>query len=207
MPWTIDELKYLFTQQLPGWEAQLKMAPGYRPNYTEEQIKNFHPKMSAVLALFYQKQSEWHLVLIQRRAYEGVHSRQVSFPGGKQEYGETLQQTALRETQEEIGIAPKSVEVIGTLTSLYIPPSNFLVYPFVGILKDEAKFEKQDYEVEEILEIPIDFFLDENNRTTSTIMVNKTIPYEVPAFIFREKVIWGATACVLSELVEVVCRK
>lgn len=201
MHWTIDELKQIFAQPLPGWEAQAQMAPPYRPNYTEEQIKNFNPKMSAVLVLFYQKQNEWHLVLIQRRAYEGVHSRQVSFPGGKQEYGETLQQTALRETQEEVGINPETVELIGELTSFYIPPSNYVVYPFAGILQGEPHFKKQDYEVEEILEIPISFFLDKKNRTTTIIHPAPTLSYEVPAFIFEGHIIWGATAIMLSELI------
>lgn len=207
MYWTNDELKHLFSQPLPGWEAQMQMAPPYRPRYTEAQIQNYHPKISAVLVLFYQKQNEWHLVLIQRRAYEGVHSQQVSFPGGKQEEGETLQQTALRETQEEVGIASESVEIIGTLSSLYIPPSNFLVYPFVAIARHKPQFQKQDYEVEEILEIPVSFFLDKKNHTETTIMVNKNIPYQVPAFIFEGHVIWGATAIMLSELIEVVSRK
>lgn len=204
MQFSEQDLRKLFAQPLPGWDAQMQMAPSYRPRYSDEQIKNYNPKTSAVLALFYQKRGEWYLVLIQRRAYEGVHSKQVSFPGGKQEYGENLQQTALRETKEEVGIASESVEVIGTLSTLYIPPSNFLVYPFVGLLKEEPQFEKQDYEVEEILEVPLRFFLDENNRTTSTIMVNKTIPYDVPAFNFEGHVIWGATAIMLSELVAVL---
>ncbi len=208
MQFSIDDLRIFFAEPLPGWQAQMQMAPGYRPHFTDEQIQNFNPKISAVLVLFYLKNDEWHLVLIQRRAYEGVHSHQRSFPGGKQEMDETLVQTALREAKEEVGISPETVEIIGRLSSLYIPPSNFLVYPFVGILNEEkANFTKQDYEVESILEIPISFFLDEKNRTQATINPTSTTSYNVPAFDFEGHIIWGATAIMLSELIEILNKR
>ena len=112
--------------------------------------------------------------------------------------------TALRETEEEIGIPSGNIKVIGKLSELYIPPSNFLVYPTVGILKQEARFVKQVNEVEEIVEIPLDFFTDDKSRTTTHIRIMGSTEVEVPAYIYEKYVIWGATAIMMSEFVYII---
>jgi 8-oxo-dGTP pyrophosphatase MutT (NUDIX family) len=126
----------------------------------------------------------------------------MSFPGGKQEPNDAdITQTALRETNEEIGIDPSHIRIIGHLSELYIPPSNFLVYPSVGVMKEEATFKKQDDEVEEIVEIPLSFFLDKNSRSTTKIKVMGNSTVDVPAYVYGRYTIWGATAIMMSEFV------
>ena len=117
---------------VPAESSQFKMSPPYRGHLVKEQkehIKN--ARKSAVMALFYPNaDNETEFVLILRKTYKGVHSAQVGFPGGKLEANETDEQAALRETEEEIGVSQKNIEVIKEMTSLYIPPSNFFVQPF-----------------------------------------------------------------------------
>lgn len=194
----------LFKKPLPGEEAQLKMAPAYRAKYSPSEIEKFNPKVAAVLILFYKQNEEWHLVFTERMTYKGVHSGQISFPGGKQEIGEDLKQTALRETFEEIGVSPDLVELVGSLSHVYIPPSNFSVYPFVGIANSEISFKKQDDEVNQIMEIPLSFFFSSENVAPTKIKLSEDIEFSVPAYVYRKKPIWGATAIILSELVAVL---
>jgi len=202
--WTLEELKNNLLKPLPGKTAQHKMAPGYRPDFTDEEIRTYNPRISAVMILFYQKNNDWHLVFTERKKYEGVHSGQMSFPGGKQEPNEDLPITALRETREEVGVEAHDIEIINQLSTLYIPPSNFLVHPFIGIATTDLMFKKQESEVENVVEIPVSFFLDERSKTKTEIVFSAQSKIEVPAFIYEEKIIWGATAIILSELVELL---
>jgi len=197
-----QRLSEIVRQPLPGFASQMKMAPSYRPAHTADEIKLFHPKESAVLALFYPKNGDWHLVFTERKKYEGVHSGQMSFPGGKREKGEDLIETALRETNEEVGVPPCDIEIIGKLSELYIPPSNFNVQPFLAMSTCTPTFIKQPQEVEAIIEIPFSFFLEKSNKTKTMIPLPSNTFFEVPAFIFQGYVIWGATAIVLSEMVD-----
>ncbi len=197
-----QRLSEIVRKPLPGFASQMKMAPSYRPAYTADEIKLFNPKESAVLALFYPKNGDWHLVFTERKKYAGVHSGQMSFPGGKREKDEDLMETALRETHEEVGIRLNDVEVIGKLSELYIPPSNFNVQPFLAMSVNTPTFIKEPKEVEAVIEIPFSFFLDKNNKTKTMIPLTSDTLYEVPAFIFQDYVIWGATAIVLSEIID-----
>ena len=197
----IERLSKELKNPLPGEEAQYRMAPSYRPRLAKDEIELLHPKVSGVMLLLYEKQGLLNIVFTQRKQYEGVHSGQMSFPGGKKDEGDfDLIQTALRETKEEIGVGEEQIEIIGKLSELYIPPSNFLVYPTVGFAQNIFSFQPQQSEVEKVVEIPVDFFLDNNNVNLQTeIKLFNGTSIRVPAYIFNEHIIWGATAIMLSE--------
>lgn len=186
---------------LPGEDAQYRMAPEYRKRYNREEILASKPKISAVMVLLYPKNDELNLVFTQRWQYAGVHSGQMSFPGGKKDDADTdLIQTAYRETLEEIGVEPAQIRLIGKLSELYIPPSHFLVYPVVGYAEHAPAFKPQVAEVEKVVEIPLSFFLDKKNINANTEikLFNDTVVH-VPAYIYNGHIIWGATAIMLSE--------
>jgi 8-oxo-dGTP pyrophosphatase MutT (NUDIX family) len=162
-------------------------------------------KQAAILMLLYPKNEKTHLVLIIRNSYPGVHSSQVAFPGGKVEQDdESIQHTALRETEEEIGIPKDKIAIIKAFTQVYIPPSNFMVFPFLGYSNEELHFEPDPKEVASIIELPIEFFLDERLVVTKTMSTSYSKNISVPAFKIQEHYVWGATAMILSELKEVL---
>lgn len=201
----LEEIKVAFSKPLPGKSAQYKMAPSYRPDLELGEVLKMNPKIGGVLVLFYEKENELHLILTLRRQYPGVHSGQMSFPGGKKDEGDLdVLETALREAFEEVGVPSDRVEVISKLSELYIPPSNFLVYPTVGFLKEKIEFVKQESEVEEIVEIPLSFFLNQESAKETSIQLSHKVSINVPAYVYQDYVIWGATAIILSELVEVL---
>lgn len=192
---------------LPGEKAQYIMSPPYRQELlklNEQVIKK--SKKAAVLALFYPNSlGETHVVLIKRKTYIGVHSAQLAFPGGKFEFQDkNLQETALRETEEEIGIPRAQIDIIRPLTQLYIPPSNFEVFPFMGKLLQTPIFIKQDTEVADILEIPLQHFLNQTAVCCVKVKTSYNIEVEVPAFNFNGHVVWGATAMMMSEIKELL---
>jgi 8-oxo-dGTP pyrophosphatase MutT (NUDIX family) len=197
----IESLETALKGKLPGEDAQYRMAPSYRPRLTREQIMLNNPKIGGVMLLLYVKEGELYIVLTKRREYNGVHSAQMSFPGGKSESGdESIKQTALRETREEIGVTAEKIKVLGQLSELYIPPSNFLIYPTVGFAKEIGEFHAQQEEVQKIVEIPVDFFLDQRNINLQTeISLPGGNKVRVPAYVYNEYIIWGATAIILSE--------
>lgn len=184
--------------------AHEKMSPSNRLELLRNlDIKKVNPKKAAVLMLFYPKNGATHLVLIHRTSYYGVHSSQIAFPGGKPEIvDKNLEATALRETHEEIGIHPNKVEIIRSFTEVYIPPSNFMVYPFMGISNHELEFQRQEDEVAGIIELPLIDFLDEKIIETKTIETSYAGSIEVPGFVVDNHFVWGATAMMLSELKE-----
>lgn len=197
-----EELK----KPLPGEEIRHRLSPPYRPLLTQDQIQSNQPKIGGVLILLYEKENELHIVFTERKAYDGVHSGQMSFPGGKKDDSDKdLIQTALRETEEEIGVLTPTIQVLGKLSELYIPPSNFLVYPAIGFSEGPIAFRPQQEEVESIVEIPVGFFMDEQNIDSHTpIRLNNGTTVVVPAFIFGQHIIWGATAIILSEFIHVM---
>jgi len=188
--------------KLPAQEAHNLMAPLERITGLKNlDIESKNPRIAAVMMLFYPKEGKTHLVLIVRNSYKGIHSSQIAFPGGKYEPGDEIySNTALRETHEEIGVHPEKIEILKPFTQLYIPPSNFLVYPFLGISKEEIKFVPDPIEVANIIELPLSTFLKDEiviNTTLSTSYANNIV---VPAFKIEEHIVWGATAMMLSEL-------
>lgn len=193
-------------ETLPAIEAHLIMAPIER----KERLKTLDydiesAKRAAVMMLFYPKNKETHLVLIVRNTYPGVHSSQIAFPGGKVELDDrNLAHTALRETEEEIGVPQEKIELIRSFTELYIPPSNFLVSPFLGVCHTELTFTIQEDEVAGIIELPFVDFLDEKNIVQRKLSTSYSEAIDVPAFLVKEHIVWGATAMMLSELKETI---
>lgn len=192
----LNTLIQSFENELPGMESHLEMTP-YR-KLTKVIPEN--RREGAVLMMLYPKDGELFFPLIQRHEYEGVHSNQISFPGGKvEENDDDLYDTSLRETEEEIGIKKKYINKIGEMSQLYIPPSNFLVSAFLSYHNEIPKFVKEEKEVKEILEIPISSVLDSNNIKTTVVKLGNGMKLSTPYFDLNEKIVWGATAAILSE--------
>ena len=201
----IEKIKTRLLHPLPGRAAQSKMAPAIPREFTPAP----DVRIACVLALLYPKNNDWNIVLIERMTTnikDDRHSGQISFPGGQFEAADKLLvRAALRECQEEIGVISKDISVIGQLSDLYIPVSNFLVYPFVGFMDYTPIFVPQPSEVKDILEIPIPKLQDPatlqyTDLTISTGLTLKNIPY----YHLNGHVVWGATAMMLSEFLEVV---
>ncbi len=193
--------------QLPGETAQFKMAPMERlAELKRIAYKKNTAKRAGVLALFYPTiENKTHLALILRKTYKGVHSAQIGFPGGKYEESDfSIQETALRETEEEVGVKSDAVSVLKKLTEIYIPPSNFFVQPFVGITAKTPKFILQEDEVEELIEVPLHHFMDDGIKTTQTLSTSYAKNIEVPAFMLNNHLVWGATAMMLNEVRELL---
>ncbi|MBZ4037495.1 CoA pyrophosphatase [Flavobacterium sp. 17A] len=194
----IEKLTVALHQPLPGEKAHQIMQ-----NSSQTRL-NFKPneqtRRSAVFILFYPFENEIYLPLILRPSYDGVHSAQIAFPGGRFEpTDESLIQTALRETNEEIGIKIEDVNVIGTMTELFIGPSNFKVLPVIGYLPYKPNFIGDKKEVETILETKLHDLSDPNIIGSSEMMIRdeKVI---VPHYEIYHHKIWGATAKMISEL-------
>lgn len=188
---------------LPGVEAQHKLAPLIRIKEMEQlELNGKTSNEAGVMAVFYpDKDDRTHLVLILRKTYKGVHSNQVGFPGGRVEpLDRDLEHTALRETEEEVGIPQNDIEVVKKLTKLYIPPSDFWVHPYVGILDKTPRLVPQEEEVEEILEVDLEEFLNDKNLVKKKLSTSYAEEMEVPAFYLNGHIVWGATAMMLSEL-------
>jgi len=201
----IDQLKNQLQKDLPGKPAQYKMAHAVRVNYPPPPA---NAKIACVLNLLYPKNNEWHLVLIERMSLykNDRHSGQISFPGGGLENtDESLAAGALREANEEVGVKIEDIELLGKLTDIYIPVSNFLVHPFVGKLDYEPQFIPQPTEVKSILEVPLDHLRNPKTIQRKDLKISQQITLkDVPYYNVQNHVVWGATAMMLSEFLEVV---
>lgn len=196
----------MLSETLPGINAHILMAPsGRQPTLSADYYIGMNPRASAVMMLVYPRNEVATLILTKRHTYQGVHSAQVSFPGGKAEPEDTdLKHTALRETFEEVGIEPNAINVVMRFSDLYIPPSNFLVSPFLGVLNSEPVFLPADYEVAEIVELPLDMLLDDTIVQNAALETSYAPLAKVPAFNVNGHIVWGATAMMLSEFKEVL---
>lgn len=197
----IKELNLRLLEPLPGQEAHLPLSSLRR---IREMFKNqdiSKAKKSAVLILFYLDDNrDIMTILIQRPTYNGVHSGQIAFPGGKfEEYDADLIQTALRESREEVGIDPENVTVLGSLTELYIPPSQLTLLPVVGYQQGQPKIVTDPNEVAGVITISIKEILDPLSIQQKRVSVGSWSDM-VPCFYIRGNVIWGATAMILNEL-------
>ncbi|UCE43380.1 MAG: CoA pyrophosphatase [Candidatus Aminicenantes bacterium] len=188
---------------MPGIKAQLGMCPNPRPGHQAYFEVEDTCLKAGVLVLLYPRENRLHLVFTRRTDKVDFHKGQISFPGGRQEAGEGLEQAALREAQEELKVDPESVRILGMLTPLYIPPSNYCIYPVVALTENRPDFQPSQIEVAEVLEIPLDHLLSPQNVQREMWTIKKT-EVEVPFYRFGEHKIWGATAMVLAELLEVV---
>ncbi|MEP5830644.1 coenzyme A pyrophosphatase [Maribacter sp. 6B07] len=192
---------------LPGEASQYKMAPESRLEELQRiNISQKNPRRAGVMALFYPtKNMGTNLLLILRKTYKGVHSNQVAFPGGKEEKSDDgLLTTALRETYEEVGVAPKDITVIKEISEIFIPPSNFMVQPYIGLYRNPKPFVKQDAEVELILEVPVSDFLDDTLVVSKKMTTSYAVDIEVPAFKLNGYIVWGATAMMMNEIKELL---
>jgi len=196
------QLEQELKKPLPGAEAQLRMAPEMRRRVnTDLPLRN-----GGVMVLLYPRDFVWLTVFIRRPEYIGVHSDQVSFPGGIYEERDLeLVNTALRETMEETGLPVSAVTVIGQLTPLHIPVSNVTVHPFVGIMERSPVFRPDPTEVRYLIETSLDELQDNEHRKTRIMRILDR-DVLVPYFDIRGNMIWGATAMILSEFLEVLGR-
>lgn len=202
----IFELRSRLKNPLPGKEAQWKMAPVTRLAHDIYPSELENVRTGSVLILLFPENDQIMTVFIRRSVYDGVHSGQISFPGGKHEpFDDSFEMTAIRETEEEIGIKGQDVEILGELTDLYIPPSNFLVKPFIGFVENTPDFNPDPNEVDSILTIGIHDLFMPDTCATAKINVN-THFIEVPCYHIGTDIIWGATAMIVSEM-EVLYRE
>ena len=200
----IKKIQERLQQPLPGQSAHFKMAPTSRRLYTTapETVRK-----AGVMVTLFPKNDEWHIVLIERNKNDrDSHGGQISFPGGKAEPEDgTMLKTALRETEEEVGILQKEIKVLGSLSEVYIPVSNFNVYPYVGFLDFQPVYQIQEEEVFKVLEIPISHFQNEAVIRTTDIPINKYLTLKnVSYYEVDNQILWGATAMMMSELMEVI---
>jgi 8-oxo-dGTP pyrophosphatase MutT (NUDIX family) len=198
----IEDLKSV---KLGGLDAQFIMAPKLRLQYDKNKIAANNPRKAAVLALFYPNENNETILLLTRRAsYKGTHSAQISFPGGKiEEADANLEETALRETFEEIGVESSTIEVIRELTDVYIPPSNFLATPFIGFTEKKPAF-ILNHEVDIIIEVLVSDLLEDSNMTSASLTTSYMKKIDVPCFKIDDYIIWGATGMMLSEIKELL---
>lgn len=187
---------------LPGLEAQLLMAAGIRVKAARNfKIDSSKARIGAVLIALYMDGETVRTVLMKRPDYDGTHAGQVSFPGGKvEEQDKDLIATALREAEEEVNIKPDEVMVIGQLTELYIPPSNFLVHPILGVLKQPPTLVPDAHEVQSIHTPELSYLLRDDIIEEIEIKLKTGFKMKTPSFKVDGHVVWGATAMIISEL-------
>ena len=199
-----DFLISRLSQPLPGQMAQFQMAPLARQ---QPEMASVHAKKcreAGVLALFYPDSDGMPaLLLTVRPKAMNKHAGQVAFPGGRREKGEDLEETALRETEEEVLIHRSKVDVLGTLSSLYIPPSNFCVYPFIGCIDYTPDLSVRTEEVADMFGVPVSHLIDAERRRVTRRSVGEA-ERDVPHFLFQDRFVWGATAMMISELAAVL---
>ena len=201
----LSKIDQIQTRALGGLDAQFKLAPKLRLRYNQQKIEASRPKKAAVLSLFYpNEQHKASFLLTLRASYNGKHSNQISFPGGKIEAKDkSLKETALREAFEEVGVLEDDIQIVRETTDVYIPPSNFLATPFIAYTNKRPAFTK-NYEVEALIEVTVEDLLDEANITSTTMTTSYMEKIEVPCFKLNDYIVWGATAMMLSEIKELL---
>ena len=201
----IDDLPTRLTerlqQPLPGAAAHRRFAPDL--SYARQAgPAPSDARRAAVMILLYPHNGCWHLPLTVRPDHLPDHPGQISLPGGMLEYGESTRTAALRELQEELGIGA-DIEILGKLSPLFVYVSNFLVTPWIGALSERPQFQPSADEVADVLEVPLDHLLTEEN-IGDRLVSRRGVQYRAPHFCWEEHCVWGATAMMLSELVEVL---
>ncbi|MFQ6614906.1 MAG: NUDIX hydrolase [Fidelibacterota bacterium] len=192
-----QKLQDRLTKPLPGEEFQQTMLARPRSDLSWLKRDVFHP--AAVLILFFPHRTGIRFFLTQRTTLVQHHKGQVSLPGGAWESGETLEETALRETEEEMGIPRKGVTLLGPLSPLPVPVTGFMIHPFVGVSTGEPVTNHAVDEVARIFKISLTELLDDSRVETEVRMIRGT-PFQVPFFHFDEVKVWGATSMILAEL-------
>lgn len=200
----INNLKRRIQKPLPGAFAQYEMAPLGRKEFAQS-VTDY--TTASVLALLYPKASEWHMVFIKRTSHKhDRHSAQISFPGGKmEESDESYVANAVREANEEIGLEPTKVQIIGELSSLQIPVSGFEVFPVLAYYETAPLFIPQISEVADIIELPLDVITNNSFKRNKNIALENGVNLQnVPVFQHESTTIWGATAMILNEIIHLI---
>jgi len=195
----IQTIQAKLLQPLPGEAAQFSMAPGNRQRKPAEPSQ---VSTGGVMILLYPGLDAHYLLLTKRPDYQGVHGGQVCFPGGRSEPQDSnLTETALRETAEETGVPADGANLLGALKPLYIPPSNFRVYPFVGYLTKTPDFRPDPKEVEALIPIPVHALWDASIQKLGMIELANGQRIKSPYFALAGYTVWGATAMMLNEFI------
>ncbi|MBI1801973.1 MAG: CoA pyrophosphatase [Chloroflexi bacterium] len=203
-PVSIETIRRAMAQPRPGFPAQLQMWPPDRPRMPAEIV---NPNHGGVLVLLYPRRGQLHFVLTLRTSHLDHHKGQIAFPGGAHEAHDTsYSATAFREAREELGINLKHYEVLGELTSLYIGPSNFWIYPTVCYCLRAPVFHPDPREVAEVIEVPLPTLLDPQTRVVEEWTMNQYggVKVMMPYYAIGHHKVWGATAMVLAELVVMI---
>jgi 8-oxo-dGTP pyrophosphatase MutT (NUDIX family) len=201
----IKILEARLKKQLPGEKAHKKMWSDLRVPELLKMPPNAQTRTSGVLLLLFPVNSELFSALIQRPDGKSVHSGQISFPGGKSERTDhSVIDTALREAHEEIGIDPSQVKIIGNISTLYIPPSNYIIHPVIGYTSTQPVYTIQPSEVKKVIEYPVSMLLDASRLKRKAFHVREDITFNAPYFDINGNVVWGATAMILSEFAEIL---
>jgi 8-oxo-dGTP pyrophosphatase MutT (NUDIX family) len=201
----VDFFEQKMKEPLPGKSAHQIMEPPHRNKEVEKNPDFDNYRKSAVLIILWIDQGCLMTTFILRPEYDGFHSNQIAFPGGKREKSDqSFIHTALREANEEVGINSETVKVVGTLTPLFIPPSRFMVYPVIGITKNKPDFKTDPHEVETLLVADISTFLNTENIIKQQFKIRNSIINDIPCYKMGNYLIWGATAMILSELLELI---
>ena len=205
---TLHQLEEKLNKPLKGMASQLLMAPKHRLAEMEDaKNKIKHARYSGVMILFFVNDNEeLCIVFIRRSDYVGIHAGQMGLPGGRyEEKDENTLQTALRETFEEIGIEPEKIKVIGRLTGLYIPPSNFHVDPYIGFLAEKPDYKIDTREVKNVVELKLSDFFSANAIQWKDFKTHGSEKLtSAPFYKIGETEIWGATAMIISELLDML---
>lgn len=192
---TKENIKKALEGNLRGIQSHQKMMPPNRKLRAADSDKK-RLKPSSVLLLLFAEKNELFVCLIKRPSNMKHHAGQVALPGGRHEPGETPLETALRETWEEIGITADKIEIMGSLSELFVDVSGFLIHPFVGWLEEKPIFKTNPAEVEKTILFPLLKFMNNLEETELETVSGKL---KVPCFHFEGEIIWGATAMILSE--------
>ena len=201
-PSFIKSLEKILSSKLPGEKAHDIMRTGPKfPKPLEYMKKKAIP--SAVLILLFPNNNTFNFILTLRSKKVETHKGQISLPGGAQEQNESLEKTALRETEEEIGVSPETVELIGRLSTLYVPFSGFDIHPYVGWATEMPEINISVEEVDKIISVPVTELIDSNNlRIKNTSL--RGIPVKMPYFNLKNEIVWGATSMILSEFKQLI---
>jgi 8-oxo-dGTP pyrophosphatase MutT (NUDIX family) len=201
-----SRLKSEILKGLPGTEIQWQMASSDRFVKKFSRFPGKDARIAAVLILLYPNKGSIHTVFMQRPDYNGVHGGQISFPGGKKEpEDKDVIRTALREANEETGVDPAKVNVIGTLTPLFIPVSNMIVTPVIGWINEKPSFNHKPEEVLFLIEADLRKLLDPSLIKIKPFEIRGEI-LDVKYFDYEANTIWGATAMILNELLVIIRR-
>lgn len=204
---TAEIIKQKLSGPLPGVSSHLKLAPAHRA----EELSNMNGKLenakkSAVMILLFHEAEKLKVVFIRRSFYVGIHAGQIAFPGGRYEDSDIhIQNTALREIEEEIGIAADKIEILGQLTDIYVPPSNFLISIFVGYLAEKPQYRPDEREVAEVIEVDLaEFFHDDVIQEKEFVVPSAKTSVNALYYRVTNADLWGASAMVMTEFLDIL---